>query len=78
VPVDRDLSVVGCVGVLTLGTRGSEGPGEVLVKIRGGSETLLAWSDEPLPRGESVLIVDLRGPRTVDVVAWSDPLGTDG
>jgi hypothetical protein len=74
--VDRDLSVVGCVGVLTLGTRGSAGPGEVLIKIRGGSETLLAWSDEPLPQGGSVLIVDLRGPRTVDVVAWTDPLST--
>ncbi len=68
-----DTSVVGCVGVLTLGTRGAAGPGEVLVKIRGGSETYLAWSRERLPKGETVLVVDSHGSRAVDVVAWSGP-----
>jgi hypothetical protein len=71
--VGRDLSVVGCVGVLTIATRASAGPGEVLVKVRGGSETYLAWSDEPLPKDTTVLVVASRGPRTVDVVPWSDP-----
>jgi hypothetical protein len=43
------------------------------VRILGGSETYLAWSDEALPAGAAVLVVESRGGRTVDVVAWSDP-----
>ena len=33
----RDTAPIGRVGVLTLGTRGPGGPGEVLVRVRGGS-----------------------------------------
>ena len=71
----RDESSVGRVGVLTVATRGDAGPGEVHVKIRGGSETFLAWSDMPLPRGATVLVIESRGARAVDVVEWDDPLG---
>ncbi|HEY7595959.1 MAG TPA: hypothetical protein VH969_22635 [Actinophytocola sp.] len=58
-----------------VGTRGDAGPGEVLVKIRGGSEAFLAFSDEPLPKGTTVLVVDTRGARTVGVTPWTDPWG---
>jgi hypothetical protein len=73
-PVDADeySTLVGSIGVLTIATRGDKGPGEVLVQIRGGSETYIAWSPEPLPRGASVLVIDSR---TVDVSAWADPFG---
>jgi hypothetical protein len=71
----RDETAIGMVGVLTIATRGSAGPGEVRIKIRGGSECLLAWSEKPLPKGATVLIVDYRGPRKVDVMEWADPLG---
>jgi len=71
----RDESSVGCVGVLTVGTRGEGGPGEVLIKIRGGSEAFLAWSDKPLPRGATVLVIESRGARAVDVIVWEDALG---
>ena len=71
----RDESSVGCVGVLTVGTRGEAGPGEVHVKIRGGSETFLAWSEKPLPKGATVLIIESRGQRAVDVIEWEDALG---
>jgi hypothetical protein len=67
-------SVVGTVGLLTVATRGAVGAGEVMLKVRGGSETYLAWSANPLPKGAQVLVVQVRGPRTVDVVAWDDPL----
>ena len=60
----RDESSVGRVGVLTVATRGSAGPGEVLIKIRGGSEAFLAWSEKPLPRGATVLVIE-----------WEDVLG---
>ncbi|MGW5867506.1 hypothetical protein ACWFRJ_35750 [Streptomyces sp. NPDC055239] len=69
-----DEAVIGCTGELVIGTRGSAGPGEVLVRIRGGSETFLAWSDEPLPHGASVLVIESRGSRQVDVIKWADPL----
>ena len=68
-----DSSVIGRTGVLTVSTRGRRGPGEALVGIRGGSETYLAWSDDPLPHGATVLVVECRGPRTVGVVAWTGP-----
>jgi membrane protein implicated in regulation of membrane protease activity len=71
--VVRDESCLGRVAILTVGTRGPAGPGEALVKIRGGSETYLAWSDDPLPKGTTVLIIDSRGARTIDVIPWNAP-----
>jgi hypothetical protein len=71
----KDEASVGRVGVLITGTRGSAGPGEVLIKVRGGSEAFLAWSDKPLPKGSTVLVVDSRGARAVDVIEWEDTLG---
>ncbi len=70
----RDEAAIGAVGTLLVATRGSAGPGEVLIKIRGGSEAYIAWSDKPLPRGATVLVVDFRGVRAVDVIEWDDPL----
>jgi hypothetical protein len=69
-----DDAVVGCTGVLLVGTRGAEGPEEARVRVRGGVERYLAWSDDPLPKGAGVLVIEARGPRTVGVVAWPDPL----
>jgi hypothetical protein len=71
----RDEACIGSVGVLSVATRGTAGPGEVHIKIRGGSETFLAWSEKPLPRGATVLIIESRGTRTVDVIEWEDSLG---
>jgi len=65
-----DEAVVGCIGVLLVHTRGAAGPGEVLVRVRGGTEAFLAWSDEPLPKGATVLVVESRGSRQVDVIEW--------
>jgi membrane protein implicated in regulation of membrane protease activity len=65
-------SAIGCVGTLVVATRGDRGPGEVLVTVRGSKEALLAWSDEPLPKGATVLVVEVRGGRTVVVEPWKD------
>jgi membrane protein implicated in regulation of membrane protease activity len=72
--VAREDSIIGAIGVLIVATRGQAGPGEVLIKVRGGSEAYIAWSAEPLPRGTSVLVIESRGTRAVDVSAWADPL----
>jgi membrane protein implicated in regulation of membrane protease activity len=65
-----DVSVVGCVGSLIVATRGDQGAGEVLLTVHGSKEAYLAWSDEPLPRGTKVLVVDVRGARTLVVEPW--------
>ncbi|MEV5877014.1 hypothetical protein AB0L75_22810 [Streptomyces sp. NPDC052101] len=74
----QDEAVVGRVGKMLIGTRGSAGPGEVLVRVRGGSETFLAWSEDPLPAGATVLVIESRGCREVGVIEWVDPLDALG
>ena len=69
-----DQSLIGSIGVLLVATRGKAGPGEVLLKIRGGTEAYLAWSTNPIPQGATVLVIETRGARTVDVSEWADPL----
>ena len=69
--MDQGFSVVGLVGTLTVATRGRAGAGEVVLKVRGGSETYLAWSEQPLPKGAAVLVVEARAARALDVVPWS-------
>ncbi len=70
----RDESLIGCIGTIVIATRGPAGPGEVIVSYRGGREALIAWSAEPLPKGSTVLVIESRGHRAVDVSPWTDPL----
>jgi hypothetical protein len=70
-----DEALIGCIGKIIVASRGPAGPGEVMVRVRGGSETFIAWSAEPLPRGATVLVIESRGHRAVDVSPWTDPLG---
>ncbi|MEV6808498.1 hypothetical protein [Streptomyces sp. NPDC051132] len=74
----QDEAVIGCTGEVLIGTRGPAGPGEVLVRVRGGTETFLAWSEEPLPVGTTVLVIESRGCREVGVIEWVDPLDALG
>ncbi|MET7684590.1 hypothetical protein [Streptomyces sp. NPDC005423] len=74
----QDDAVIGCTGEVIIGTRGPAGPGEILVRVRGGSETFLAWSDDPLPTGATVLVIESRGCRAVYVIEWADPLDALG
>ena len=70
----RDEALIGCIGKLCVASRGPDGPGEVVVSVRGGSETFIAWSQESLPKGATVLVIESRGHRAVDVSPWTDPL----
>jgi hypothetical protein len=65
-----DVSVVGRVGSLIVATRGADGAGEVLLTVRGAKEAYLAWSAQPLPKGSEVLVIGVRGARTVLVEPW--------
>ncbi len=66
-----DEDPMGRVGKVILGTRGAAGPGEVSVAIRGGRESFIAYSDEPIPAGEDVLVIESMPGRAVFVVAWA-------
>ena len=68
-----DASAIGCVGKLIVATRGDRGAGEVLVTLRGSKEAFLAISDKPLPKGTKVLVVEVRGARSVVVEPWEHP-----
>jgi hypothetical protein len=65
-----DDTLIGATGVLSVATRGSAGPGEVRVTVRGAWEHYLAWSLQPLAKGTDVLVVGVRSARTVDVEPW--------
>jgi membrane protein implicated in regulation of membrane protease activity len=51
-------------------TRGDASAGEVLLNVRGTKEAYLAWSEQPLPKGAEVLVIGVRGARTVLVEPW--------
>ncbi len=69
-----DTSPIGLAGKITTATRGHDGPGEVQLRIRGGTETFIAQSAEPLAKGQAVIVVQTLGPRTVIVLPWADPV----
>ena len=72
--MSRDERLIGCIGRLIVPSRGEAGPGEVEVRVGGGRETFIAYSEQPLPRGASVLIIESHGHRSVQVSPWDDPL----
>ena len=69
-----DSEVVGATGMIVVATRGASGPGEVVLRLRGGSEAFLARSSEPIAKGASVVVLENLGGRTVLVA----PLGGSG
>jgi hypothetical protein len=60
------------MGVVIVATRGPQGPGEVLLRLNGGTEAYLAWSEQPLAIGTEVAVYDVRGERSVDVMQLGD------
>jgi membrane protein implicated in regulation of membrane protease activity len=62
--------LIGCCGTLTLATRGPAGFGEITVKAHGCRMAYLAWSAEPIARGEQVVVIGIRGIGTVMVEPW--------
>ena len=45
-------------------------PGEVIVHIRGGTETYIAYADVELPLQAEVLVIAVRSARTVEVTPF--------
>ena len=68
-----DAEVTGKVGRIIVKVRGAEGPGEVLVPVRGGREAFIAFADAVIECDTNVLVVYSRGERAVDVEPWPWP-----
>ena len=62
--------VLGLTGTVINPIRAKGTPGEILVAFRGGSETYIAYAEEPIAEGESVLVIAVRPGHQVDVVPW--------
>ena len=60
------ISLIGLVGHLTVPVP-AQGPGEVVLPIRGGTETFAAWADEPIAKYTRVVVVEERTARSVTV-----------
>jgi membrane protein implicated in regulation of membrane protease activity len=67
--VSPDEPVVGKVGTVTHPIVGGRA-GEVVVRIRGGTETFIAYADADLPAKSEVLVIKQRSARTVEVTPF--------
>ena len=61
--------LLGTVGLVTVAIPAA-GPGEVLLPVRGGTETFAAWSDEPIARHTRIVVVDTMSARSVFVMPF--------
>jgi hypothetical protein len=64
--VRAEDSLVGAVGYVTLAIP-ADGPGEVMLSVRGGTEAFAAWSQEPIPKHARIVVVEDRSGRSVTV-----------
>ncbi|UNO39313.1 hypothetical protein [Streptomyces sp. MST-110588] len=60
---------VGAIGRVTVSIP-PDGPGEVLVAVRGGTEAFAAWCEEPVPRHARVIVVESLSARSVVVAPF--------
>lgn len=66
---DAGQSVVGAVGRVTVPIP-RDGPGEVFLSVRGGTEAFAAWSDEPIEKNARVLVIESPSARSVIVTPF--------
>jgi hypothetical protein len=66
VSAEADQGLLGTIGRVTVSIP-ADGPGEVLLPVRGGTEAFAAWSDEPIPRHSRIVVVECMSARSVIV-----------
>jgi hypothetical protein len=67
------VSLVGRIGEVVTRIRGGDTPGEVSLVVAGSRELYTAFAVDELPIGTSVLVINNRGLRELDVEPWSFP-----
>jgi hypothetical protein len=68
-PADAEQGLVGKIGRVTVPIP-ADGPGEVLLPVRGGTEAFAAWSDEPIEKHTRVLVIECSSARSVIVTPF--------
>jgi hypothetical protein len=68
--MSEDEPVVGKLGIVTHAILPGK-PGEIVVHIRGGTETYMAYSDTDVPEQAEVLVISRRSARTVEVTPFT-------
>ncbi len=58
-------SVVGRPAYVTVAIPGGSHAGEVLLRVRGGTESYIAYADQPVGVGAQVVVLADRGARSV-------------
>ena len=66
-------SLVGKIGQVVRAVRGGSRPGEVRVVVEGVPHIYLAYCADPIPTDTTVLVINTRGARQIDVEPWSQP-----
>ena len=66
-------SLVGKVGRVVRAVRGGSLPGEVRVVVAGVPHYYLAYCADAVPADTTVLVINIRGARQIDVEPWSQP-----
>ena len=51
-----------------------DGPGEIVLAIRGGTERFAAWCDGAVAKHDSVVVVYVRSPRSVFVTPFPEAI----
>lgn len=67
--MSADEAVIGKLATVTHPIRAGK-PGEVVVHIRGGTETYMAYADTDVPEQAEVLVIAQRSARTVEVTPF--------
>ena len=62
-----DESLVGLEGYVTVPIPADGGPGEVVLRVRGGTEHFAAWCDSPVAKHARILVIEDRSARSVTV-----------
>lgn len=62
-------SLVGAIGRVTVPIP-ADGPGEVLLPVRGGTEAFAAWADEPIAKHARVMVIERVSGRSVQVTPY--------
>lgn len=62
--MQHEGELVGATGVVTVPIPG-DGPGEVMLPVRGGTEAFAAWADEPIAKSARVIVVEVLSARSV-------------
>jgi membrane protein implicated in regulation of membrane protease activity len=68
--MSTDDPILGKLGTVTHAITSGK-PGEIIVHIRGGTETYIAYADVDLPRHTEVLVIGQRSARTVEVTPFT-------